>query len=150
MLSAEEYLKYGTFMCYYYYKLYGVDCENHCPLGLKGRYEKNSFCVFPDLQTLENGYFHFDFAIKTVEEFKNEISDTKSLVDIFLEKFPNCCIDVISRRHCPLIYFQDIYKCNLECKNETKAKTKEDCWYNKITIENEEFKKFIDKLETRK
>ena len=146
MLSAEEYLKYGTFMCYYYYKLYGVDCENHCPLGLKGRYEKNSFCVFPDLQTLENGYFHFDFAIKTVEEFKNTVSHTTSLRQIFLEKFPVCEIDEITENHCPLMYFTDI-DCDQGCINRSRKK---DCWDKKIIIENEEFKKFIGKLETRK
>ena len=149
MLTAEEYLKYGAFMCIKYYKEYGSDCEKHCPFGINNEKGKekfghylNSFCVFPSLEGLTNDYFNFDFAIKAVENFKNKVCSKTTLREIFLNKFPHSLIDDICKEHCPKIYF-DI-DCEAECKMGLEINK---CWNKEILVESDEFKKFIENLE---
>ena len=132
MLTTEEYIQYGMYLCrdYYYDKKTKI-CKSDCPFLNK------DFCVFPST-VVEINRFDKDFALKTVEDFKEKVNK-KILQNLILEKLPKAKIEDILVE-CPKKYFgneilkeEDCINCFNICA-KGKILNKKRCWDKEVII----------------
>jgi hypothetical protein len=129
MLTVEEFLKYGRYICDYYEDKLNKDCSPECPFAKRSLNEKHGFCVFPDLTDV---CYDYKFAIKAVEDFKNKMLKeypSRTYLDILKEKFPKGNINEAVKHCCPLILVDG--ERAEKCKHKTcmeNLKDLSECW----------------------
>lgn len=143
MITTKEFLEYGMYLCKYYYDKNEEDCSDECPFA-KNNINKNvQFCVFPDCG--DNGTYDVDFAMKTVEEFKNKVTKPISLMDYMKEVMPYSTD--FYKIQAPCTFFNgDDFVCNTSHERYCED-SYEECWKKcTINVIPNEMKKFLKKL----